>query len=363
MPKRTLIAGIISIIYIFIIIFVAEIYLRQKTNYIAKAKSKSFLESGNNIDMYTHRGKRLIPNLQTVIRNHYLSGHDIQIDINSLGFRDDEISKDKENNELRILVLGDSITFGSWLKREEVYVERIEKYLNEFIKTRTINVINAGVSDVGLEEEIDILMDSGLVIDPDIVIVAFYLNDSRPPWGFSREYGGRSWLRKHSFLAEKLYYKLNLWRWIKNKGEDRFQWIYKQHTLDWVNNKEDFLKLTSLAKYDWGAAWQTDSWNIIDKELNKLKLLSKQYNFDVAIIVFPVSFQIYADFIEDFPQRILKEKITALGFYYFDLLPLLKKYKNEDIYYDQAHLKKNANDIIGKAVANFIKDEMLFELE
>ena len=55
----------------------------------------------------------------------------IKIKINSLGFRDSEISANKKSNEMRILVLGDSITWGDYLQANEVYVELIEHYLNE----------------------------------------------------------------------------------------------------------------------------------------------------------------------------------------------------------------------------------------
>ena len=39
---------------------------------------------------------------------------------------------------------------------------------------------------------------------PDLVVVAFYLNDSRPPWGFtfSDEVGHPGWLRRHSVAAD-----------------------------------------------------------------------------------------------------------------------------------------------------------------
>jgi len=147
------------------------------------------------------------------------------MDINSLGFRDREIPRLKQDNEIRILVLGDSITWGSALQAEGVFVERIEHYLGASMNDKVIEVINAGVENVGIRDEIQILEEKGLSTDPDIVILAFYMNDSGPSWGFTDELEGRGFLRKHSVFAEKIYRKILFRKWINERGENSFAWI------------------------------------------------------------------------------------------------------------------------------------------
>ena len=65
-----------------------------------------------------------MPSAHVVIRNHYLSKKDVVMDVNSLGFRDAELPAVKAPGELRILALGDSITWADYLQAEEAYVER-----------------------------------------------------------------------------------------------------------------------------------------------------------------------------------------------------------------------------------------------
>jgi lysophospholipase L1-like esterase len=281
------------------------------------------------------------------------------MDINSMGFRDGEIPEIKKENELRILMLGDSITWGDYVQAEEVYVERTEKYLKGTMGDTVIEVINAGVEDIGLKEEIDILEEKGLSIDPDIVVVAFYLNDSRPPWGFLGELGRYGFLRRHSVLAQTVYRKLVLKKWINKKGKGRFGWLDAVDELPWKNDREAFLHLAYLAEYDWGSAWKSESWQIIDRQLERLKAYQEKHGFKVVITAFPVSYQVYSEFIEAKPQMYMREKAARLGFHYFDLLPLLREHNGTDLFYDQCHPRPNANDIIGKAIAEFLKKEVL----
>lgn len=101
----------------------------------------------------------------------------IPIQINPLGLRDYEYPLKKRKGTLRILVLGDSITFGEGVWLEETFAKRLEKDLQEF-PNKKIEVINAGVCGYNTLEEYLYLRERGIKLDPDIVIIAFYLNDA-----------------------------------------------------------------------------------------------------------------------------------------------------------------------------------------
>lgn len=338
-----------------------ELYLRlSRTHIVRESADGSFSRLESDAEFlidYTPKGRRLIPDSRVLIKNHRISGRDVMMEVNSLGFRGAEIPRDKTPDEFRVLILGDSITWASYLPEEETYVRRLEGYLRKLLPGRKVEVLNAGVGDVGLKEEIDILKERGLAARPDLVILSFYLNDSRPPWGFAGELGKRGWLRRHSLLAETIYKNLKLRRWNKEKGEDRLAWTKAMNRLNWKNDRRAFLHLAELAKYDWGAAWEPSSWSAIDRDLARLKTLSEENNFTVVVAVFPVAFQVYAAFREDAPQLILKKKAERLGFFYLDLLPFLRKYRREekDVYYDWCHPAGKTNDFIARILAQFLR--------
>ena len=87
-----------------------------------------------------------------------------------------------------------------------------------------------------------------------------------------------------------------------------------------------------------------------------LKELSLKHGFEVAIVAFPVAFQVYADFEEDTPQQRIKDEAREQDFLFIDLLPYLRKYRRDhrDIYYDWCHPAAKTNDFIGKIIAGFL---------
>jgi len=342
------------------ILLAAEAYVRHTATQIVEkwveelGTTRFVPSSAECLVRETPKGRRVIPNAHVIIRNHRLSKRDIEIRIDSLGFRDREIPEAKPKGEYRILALGDSITWGDYLQADEVYVEQMERFLNAAVTGLRVEVVNAAVGDIGLREEVDILEERGLRVHPDEVLVAFYLNDSRPPWGFSTEQGSRGWLRRHSQLAEEVYRSLQVRKWISERGAGRFRWITAAKKLPWRTERKAFMELASLARYDWGAAWQEDSWASIRRQFARLHALARRHRFDVTVVAFPVAYQVYARFLANQPQRVLHDVIRTFGFRYLDLLPVLRKHADEDLYFDQCHPRVQANAIIGKTIGMFL---------
>ena len=165
-----------------------EIYLRRTQSYIVAQQDNQrrlglVEQNPGLLIQQTPKGKRLIPGANVVIKNHWLSGRDIPVRINARGFRGDDVAAEPTRGVPRILMLGDSITWGDYVRDEETYVRQTADVLESALGYR-VEVINAGVGDTGSQEQIDILEESGLQIHPDIVVLGFYLNDSRPPVGF-----------------------------------------------------------------------------------------------------------------------------------------------------------------------------------
>ncbi len=127
---------------------------------------------GSRLYVITSTGRRLRANTRAVINHHKLSGNTVEIRTNSLGYRNREIGAKKGR---RILFLGDSITFGDYLPEEQTFVRRVERLARE--SGDDWETINAGVGAISLETEMAILKETGLNLQPDVVVVDFYLND------------------------------------------------------------------------------------------------------------------------------------------------------------------------------------------
>ena len=99
------------------------------------------------------------------------------LSINSRGLRDREYPYRKPPGATRILVLGDSYTWGYGVSNDEIYTEVIE---DELFKGAKCEVLNTGVSGWGTDQQYLFLRDEGFRYEPDIVIVSFFFgNDFR----------------------------------------------------------------------------------------------------------------------------------------------------------------------------------------
>lgn len=99
---------------------------------------------------------------------------DANVKINSHGFRDKEYPLQK-GERYRIVVIGDSITFGIGLDLEETYPELLEESLSRF--ARPVDVLNLGVGGYDAVQDVAQLEHSGLRFAPDLVILGFCTND------------------------------------------------------------------------------------------------------------------------------------------------------------------------------------------
>lgn len=102
---------------------------------------------------------------------HPYNGTLVPFHTNSRGLRDREYSLEKPAGITRIVALGDSYTWGYRVRDEEVYTEVLESLLPH------MEVINLGVTAFMTDQELQYLKREGLAYDPDIVLLAFCLND------------------------------------------------------------------------------------------------------------------------------------------------------------------------------------------
>jgi len=96
-----------------------------------------------------------------------------EIRVNSDGFRDREYARAKLAGEKRIVVLGDSLTMGSGLAVERTFPKRLEASLAE----EHVEVLDLAVPGYDVLQEIAVLEQIGFSYEPDLVLIAFCIND------------------------------------------------------------------------------------------------------------------------------------------------------------------------------------------
>jgi hypothetical protein len=94
---------------------------------------------------------------------------------NSRGWKDVEHAIEKPPATLRILVLGDSHTFG-FVPVESLYTRQLAGLLAH-VRPGRLEVITIGVSGWGTDQELHALIHEGVLYRPDVVILQFCWND------------------------------------------------------------------------------------------------------------------------------------------------------------------------------------------
>jgi hypothetical protein len=165
------------------------------------------------------RGQRLAPGY-----DGWFAG--VPVRINSLELRDRrEYDLAKQPNTFRILVLGDSVTFGHGAVHS--YPELLEQRLKAWRPDVDWQVWNAAVPGYNTSQELAHLLEVGDRFRPDLVIVGFFENDlidnaplRRPGPLRTAAFNLLSWARRHVYSLE-LYKKVYLTlRWRMSGSED-----------------------------------------------------------------------------------------------------------------------------------------------
>lgn len=302
----------------------------------------------------TEGGRRLRPNTIAEVENNFLSKQRVTIRTNSIGYRNPELG---EKSHPRVLFLGDSITCAAFLNEEQSFVRRVEALARE--SGKPLETVNAGVGSIGLEEEIAILKETGLGIEPDIVVLGFYLNDVRN--------SSAAQIRKVPGFLEWSYLAQHLARSIPASARDQrssdaemiAEWreqvrqAFPPGEGDPRKEPSAFNRLILDQMEDWGSAWSDGAWSRMEPLLRELNQLSSDHGFALVFVVFPVEPQVSADFVYDHPQRRLRGLANELDVPVIDLLPVLRRAarsSSSDLFYDQCHHTADGHAVIAEEI-------------
>jgi lysophospholipase L1-like esterase len=121
--------------------------------------------------------------------------------LNNHGWRDKDRTYDNKSNSFRIVVIGDSITYGILVPDEKVYTRILEDELKS--EGYNVEVINIAYGGWDTEQELEALKREGLLYKPNLIISQFCTNDLAGFDCLSDEQ------KKDILLQKPFYYKLD----------------------------------------------------------------------------------------------------------------------------------------------------------
>ena len=253
--------------------------------------------------------------------------------INSLGFRGAETTLEKPDNTVRIVVIGDSFTFGSGVRSEHTFPSAMDDFFSEKNLEKDIEVLNLGAGRYNTVNEVSLLFHRGGRFDPDIVVICFFLNDTNAG-GTAKAFS--TWVpeeqlplwRRYSRLADIMATRFERQRASEALVENYID-SFRDNAPGWVNSR---------------------------KALASARKLSEEQGFELVLAIYPVLWSLS----DDYPFAGIHETITdyasGLGMPVLDLQPFYSGFDGPELWAhpNNQHPNAEAHRVAGNALSEYL---------
>ncbi len=227
----------------------------------------------------------------------------IRIRINSFGMRGGEIALQKSLGQKRIVMLGDSFTFGLGVNVEDNYPQNLERLLREKFPSENFQVLNFGVSGYDTRDEAAELARKVEAFSPDLVVIGYCLNDpeTSPIQPLKSYFHPPSWWQYSNLLSLLVITKEKLEIMLRSDN-DYIRYLYQ-----------------SPAK-----------WNSTLQSFEEMGNWSRQNQVPILLVILPHLTRPGIDWPDHYRYRDLDQKVasaaTRAGFQVLDLYPPFSRF-------------------------------------
>jgi lysophospholipase L1-like esterase len=270
------------------------------------------------------------------------------VNINNLGLRDLEDVGPKQAHECRILLLGDSITFGYDVDFKDTYGEQLEKMLNDHKRTTLdYRVLNSGVLGYNTAQEAEFLRLKGVTVKPDLIIVGYCLNDTAPL----------------SLSTARMLH-------VYNVSANRFNEFFMEHSATYFYITKFFHKHIAkklLSEKDTDTFFtnrvsKEDEYLQVGDALRKICTIARGMSCPVILAVFPTEQQFDSKPVSFKPQIRLKTVVKDINLYWLDLASSYGAHISETLFLnDKAHPNPRGHYLVARDIFQLIKEKGLLD--
>ncbi len=166
--------------------------------------------------------------------------------INADGFRDDPFNPWEDRESYRIVLLGDSVAWGYGVDTEDAFPQLLERLINEDIPDASpqVEIFNLAVMGYSTAQQARLLELRGKTYNPDLVMVAYVLNDpDEVDGGLSRYFDPPSFYLKDSFIRFRRWWAAE--RIGRTRGGGYPEVV---HTLYWDDVKKNLDRFQDISE-------------------------------------------------------------------------------------------------------------------
>jgi len=305
----------------------------------------------------------------------------VGVSINSLGYRQAEFDP-RKGSQYRILVVGDSFTFGYGVEESEGYVRVIEQELNAHAPAKDIEVINTGVPAWWTDAYYLYLKTRGLDLDPDVVVLGLFMGNDID----ARDARHAIWpeVDEEGLPLATTSERVRIDHGHRVRTEWRVRWkipiLRNSHLFQLLYSSGKNIgrllnpKIQAATLYE--PSYSAETQAVIEKVkmlIEAMARLSSERDVRFVVAMIPERNQVYPapavssqglDFTK--PQRIFSQYFSDKGIAYIDLLPTVREAAalalDGELYYSKdSHFTRAGYRVAGREIARYLLDSGTLE--
>ena len=273
--------------------------------------------------------------------------NDVPVHHNSLGLRGPEPAPPGPDGPLRVLFVGDSVTYGHNLPAAATIPRRLQEHLQARTR-RPIEVINAGVPGYSTFQEAIQIRRHGETLAPGLILLGFCLNDVTERYTSLAAFGGPRYFMLDVDTAAGLSWVQRIWLASATR--------------------ESVVRLVRSAArrgeaYRLRALWEepdspeiVEAWRTVLDEIDSAAQEAAGLDVPLAVVIYPPARQVEMESGADDPQRRLAAHLERRAIPYLDLLGPLRRsrYRMQQMFLDVTHFSAKGTEVVSREVADFI---------
>jgi lysophospholipase L1-like esterase len=272
-------------------------------------------------------------------RGYFDPGARLSYRINALGWRSSPLERQKPPGRFRIVALGDSITFGTGVREEDLFATRLGAALEAEAPGR-YEIWNLGIMGYNTAQEVALLQRFGVDLEPDLVLLVYTLNDAETqlPPDFLAALGLESPRGPRRKASPSLLYEHLRERWENRKVRQRT------------------IRLTRASYRD-----DSPGWLQVQDALRQAAALARRHDFALTVVIFPILWQLDAEYPFAEAHARVAAAASGLGLPVLDLLDAFRGRDGEALWVHPSnqHPNEEGHAIAADALLRFLEGQGL----
>jgi hypothetical protein len=289
-------------------------------------------------------------------RGYFDPDNGVVMTINAWGMRAGikPVPLKKGPDTYRILMLGDSFTFGIGVRDHETFSEVLHKRLNDASTDGTrYEVLNAGVQGYNTRDEVLAFEHQWMQLDPDLVLITFYLNDAYADSTILNNGEALGIYLKNTGRVARVSYA---WDMIQHKRQARkvTEEVERYYKGQFFSKASQVLESPGVGGVDW---------TVSKAALLRAQTLCRERNIDLGLAIFPELFHLDDSYPFTDIHALVARTCRANGIPVIDLFDTFRGQDESALWAHPSdhHPNEVAHRMAAEAFDDFIRAEFLKE--